>query len=494
MLHPGGVPIVRCTSSEWDLTSTAGDRIANLPAQFGNLSADGERLALWPTKLIPSPRYTSTPANALGRDNHFQGIQRLRLPGVAVISGGDPHTPMAHLFVVALPSRGAAAEWGSNLAEQTLPPLDDKVVLRLDLNATLWHAGGMALLGDVLAIPVENSDGGGSRIEFLNLRDPRRPTDLGSGISRPGAKAGAVALTRLPDGRYLAAVWSDSESAAPSKHLDFYRSNLPTLLAATWSGPNCVTDPVQGLPSFQTIALLWDTAANGSERRLYLAGFENAKDIAPDPEGPNRGELHEVTLPDDQDDNGSGFGLREEAVKIFTCLPNFADMDAGTGIFRSEAGVLAVYCVYHHIMRGPKNQMLARFQEYFSRPENGEDTPVTSLAHSRVELFDQAGLGGAPLLLTGGALEIPDLDAANIRGAPIPRRASSLRVRLPDGFALVLYRETRKKGKRPLGVRGTGATVEVPRLADHDFENLARSCSVVARRVAEELEGIRFVN
>jgi hypothetical protein len=119
---------------------------------------------------------------------------------------------------------------------------------------------------------------------------------------------------------------------------------------------------------------------------------------------------------------------------------------------------------------------------------------VTSLAHSRVELYDQPGLSGAPLLLTGGALEIADLDAANIGGVPVPRRASSLRVRLPDGFALVLYREARKKGKKPLGIRGTGATVEVPSLADHDFENLARSCSVVARRVAEQLEGIRFVN
>jgi hypothetical protein len=37
-------------------------------------------------------------------------------------------------------------------------------------------------------------------------------------------------------------------------------------------------------------------------------------------------------------------------------------------------------------------------------------------------------------------------------------------------------------------------TVEVGNLADHGFDDLARSCSVVALRAAERLEGITWVN
>jgi hypothetical protein len=279
------------------MTSVAGDEVVDLPGQFFGAAEIGERLAVWPNRLANWPRYTDTGDNGGGLDNHFQGFQRLGVPGYAVLSGGDPHAPRSHLFVMRMASRGSAAMWGSNLLESSLPPANDVFVSRLDLNATLWHAGGMALLGDVLAIPIENSDAGGSRVEFLDLRDPTRPTDLGSGISRRGAKAGAVALTRMEDGRFLAAVWSDSEKVAPEKHLDLYLSADASLLRTTWSTPFCFTTEVAAIPKYQTVSLLWNLDERGDRTDLYLLGFENRADKAPDPRGPNYGDIYHVTLP-----------------------------------------------------------------------------------------------------------------------------------------------------------------------------------------------------
>jgi hypothetical protein len=492
LLHPGGVPIVGCTDAEYAASSTSGDRYIDLIGQFKRLAPVGEPLALRLGPVNPSPRYTATSSNASGRDNHFQGIQRLPHPGLVVVCGGDPHTPMAHLFLGALPSRGAADLWGSNLLPDKLPPDGDTLVRRIDLNATLWHPGGMAILGDILALALENSDAGGSRIELLNWRDPTRPSTLDSPIVRPGVKAGAVGLTRLADGHFLAAVWSDSEKTAPNKHLDLYRSNDPTLLHTTWTLTGCTTTEVSAISKFQTIALLRDTAADGTDRDLYLLGFANHAKLTPNPDGPNLAELFRVEL----EVAGTTGGVRLTPVhqKLFSCREKFSDMAGATGVHRTPGGALVVYCGHHFIMRAAKRQMLMRFEEYRPGFATLDDSTVTSIPESSVELFDAPGLAGPPLLLSAGLLEVPDLDQAMVGVETGAHRPSSLRVRLPLGFALVLYRGKKLGGNKPLGIRGTGATVEIDDLAVHGFDNLARSCSVVALGVAEKTSGLVWVN
>jgi hypothetical protein len=483
-----------CTPAEWAVTSVAGGDVVDLPGQFFATAERGERLAVWPNRLANWPRYTDTSENGGGLDNHFQGFQRFRVPGYAVISGGDPRAPRSHLFVLHLGSRGAAAMWGSNLIEDSMPPVNDVFAARIDLNPTLWHAGGMALLGDVLAVPVENSDGGGSRVEFFGFRDPARPTDLGSGIARRGVKAGAVALTRMEDGRFLAAVWSDSERLEPEKHLDLYLSSEPTLLRTGWQGPFCFTAEVAGLPKFQTIALLWNRDGSGDRTDLYMLGFENQALKAPDPRGPHYGNIYHVTLPRKVGGSGDGFELESVGEpKVFQCVPSFADMDAATGAYVSPGGVFGVYCGHHFIRRGSRNKFLMRFQEYMSAGPALGVFPVASLADSRIELFEDPNLQGEPLLLLSGQARINDLDTVQVQGRPLANRISSVRCLIPAGFAFVLYRDFNQQGPNPLVLAGGTAVLEVPDLATHGFGDTARSCAVIALRAAEQLEGATWV-
>jgi hypothetical protein len=494
LVFPGGTPMPACTPAEWAVTSVAGDDVVDLPGQFFATSETGERLAAWPNRLANWPRYTDTSENGGGLDNHFQGFQRFRAPGYAVISGGDPHTPRSHLFVLRMVSRGGAAMWGSNLIEDSMPPVSDVFAARIDLNPTLWHAGGMALLGDVLAVPVENSDGGGSRVEFFGFRDPAKPTDLGSGIARRGVKAGAVALTRMEDGRFLAAVWSDSERRKPEKHLDLYLSSQPTLLRTGWQGPFCFTAEVAGIPRFQTISLLWNRDENGDRTDLYMLGFENQATKAPDPRGPHYGNIYHVTLP--REVGGWGDGLELESLgepKLFQCAPSFADMDAATGAYVSPTGVLGVYCGHHFIRRGNRNKFLMRFQEYMSAGPAQGVFPVASLADSRIELFEDPNLQGEPLLLLSGQARIDDLDTVQVQGRPLANRISSVRCLIPAGFAFVLYRDFNQQGRNPLVLAGGTAVLEVPDLAAHDFGDTARSCAMIALRAAKRLEGATWV-
>jgi hypothetical protein len=489
VLHPGGRPLPVCTPAEWSLISLDGDDVVDLPGQFFGAAELGERLAVWPNGLTDWPRYTDTADNRGGTDNHFQGFQRLRIPGYAVISGGDPHKPKSHLFVMHLASRGAAPMWGSNLLLSSLPPAEDLFVSRIDLHATLWHAGGMALLGDVLAIPIENSDAGGSRVEFLDLRDPARPTDLACGIARPAVKAGAVALTRMDDDRFLVAVWSDSELEGPDRHLDFYLSTGTSLLGTGWEGPFCVTDEVKALPKYQTIALLWNLDELGERTDLYLLGLENGAKTAPDPAGPNYGHLYHVLLPREL----GGFKKKLELLsieppKLFQCAASFADMDAASGVYRSPTGVLGIYCAHHHVRRGDGNKFLARFQEYMSTGPSIGVFPPSSLGDSRIELYDLPDFAGDPLLLLSGQARIDDLDTVQVHGQPFARRISSVRCILPAGFAFVLYREFDQKGPNPLVIAGGSAVVEIPDLGAHQFSDAALSCAVVALRAARQLE------
>jgi hypothetical protein len=495
-LVPGPHRVAVGTPAVWVETSIAGDKVVNLRAQLSAMCQIGERLACWPKGLAPRSLYTNDRANRAGMFNHHQGIQRLGLPGYAVLSGGDPHSPMAHLFVLHLASRAGSGMWGSNLSSG-LPRRHDVYVARIDLNATLWHAGGMALLGDVLAVPLENSDAGGSRIEFLDFREPTAPVLLNTGIARPRVKAGAVALTRLPDGHFLTAVWSDSEKgevnghSVPKKHLDLYRSGRPDLLGG-WEPRVCIVDGMQELPDFQTIALLWDVDEHGVRKGLYLLGFDNAASQLTTQEGPHVGHLYSVTLPGSSSAWSTGFSLTPVQQQQFHCTPEYANMDAATGTYVSPGGVLSVYCADHFIRLGKRNSELAQFEEYTSITPPTAGRPVVTLEDSRIELFDGPNYADRPLLFSGRQAHINNLHSIRVGGKPFGRRISSVRYLIPAGFVLVLYREPNQKGTRPLVLRGNGHPQGIADLAQQDFADVARSCDLVAERVARTLKHPRW--
>jgi hypothetical protein len=148
-----------------------------------------------------------------GLRRHWQGVQR------SVGSNGT------HLFVSRSGSRTAVlvATLGSgsggggalgpsllhpeNVADGEAPPYADRVVTRIPFDSGFNHAGGLALSGTVLAVPMDG--GGRSQVAFYDMSLPAQPRRLGvldhsdaPRYSTP-SQASAVALGRLADGRNL---------------------------------------------------------------------------------------------------------------------------------------------------------------------------------------------------------------------------------------------------------------------------------------------------
>lgn len=326
----------------------------DLERQFELLPETGDHLACWPNDQVRWPRYVRTGDNAGGADNHFQGAQRLRDGPHFVVSGSDPAEPMSHLFVVRMASRASTSRWGTNLNGKA-PPAEDCIARTVGLDGRLWHAGGMAVLGDVLAVPVESSKLKCSEIRFLDVRHPESPAALsGWTIDRPEAKAGAVAVTRLPDGRMLVAAWSTSEpSPRDTKHLDCYVSTDADPLQPRFALRERLVAEVAHLPDFQTVCFVWhvppDRASAG--RQLYLIGFENTGAANPDFPGANRALLYRVELSSllGGPANRAATTLPVVDEEVFRCRERFCNMDAGTGVFIGADGKLTVYSTFHFL-------------------------------------------------------------------------------------------------------------------------------------------------
>jgi len=164
--------------------------VDDVPGAFTDIPAEGVKLEVNTRGSFPDrPSYTKGRDNGGGNENHFQGCQRLGGGAYLAVCGGDWRNKSSHLFVARLGSRGRRKWWGSNL-DGGDPPAKDRVVTRLDLHPRMWHAGGMDLYGDLLAVPVEcgrtkgtwprgvkppKCDPARSRIYFVYVKDPANP-------------------------------------------------------------------------------------------------------------------------------------------------------------------------------------------------------------------------------------------------------------------------------------------------------------------------------
>jgi len=186
-------------------------RVANVTSTLDAIKHHGEAMGVWPG-VARDTSWTSP--------NHYQGIARS--PGVGTPyfyisqSGdqggtGDP----ASLLIVEMASRNHFGErLRSNRLEfqvdtvDTDPPAEDVGVDRIDFNSgdlNFAHAGGLSVIGHVLAVPLENPRPGNpnpTAVAFYDITQPRFPRHL-STLLMPWSNAGAVAVTRLESGQYL---------------------------------------------------------------------------------------------------------------------------------------------------------------------------------------------------------------------------------------------------------------------------------------------------
>ena len=97
-----------------------------------------------------------------------------------------------------------------------------KMILKLDTPKENYnHPGGIQVIGDYLAVSLENSDHNSSFVLFYSLKDPRNPELMSLEIARSDKGCGTVGITnftRHGTEYYLVAAYDNGKT-------DFYESN-----------------------------------------------------------------------------------------------------------------------------------------------------------------------------------------------------------------------------------------------------------------------------
>jgi hypothetical protein len=443
-------------------------------AAFGRLRERGDYITAWDGGKIPAHRYTGDNYGAGRAVIHVQGVQRLRDGRHILVSGGDKLQSVSHLFVIRVGSAVGDRAFGSNVRDARDPPPGDTIVNMIGLRSSHWHAGGIALLGDVVAVPLEAGGEEGddgqvpkARVVFLDLADPLNPRALpqSSEIVCETEHAGAVALTRLPNGYFLCAVWRDVRK---SGRLDFFLSahsgpfagfgqNPPwTCQAWTYGGSGGTTI------HYQSIGFLWDAGAPGS---LYLVGTRNTSAGAPSIPGTDYADLFAVELSEQMLRpqpvmRAGGFPAptieKVGEAKRFSAADEHCNLAAGGGVYVSPSGILAVYGAFHW-----------RISETFRLSEfRSESLALPTDAHAWVDLFEDEEFRGRRLSVIGrGEASISDYGKISVQGRSFDDTVSSVRFQLPRGWTYRLYKykgyELSGNNRDYIDLQGTGAVEEI---------------------------------
>lgn len=307
-----------------------------------------------PDSPFPRDRYSYTQhrLNKGGNENHFQGFQRLLSGHHFVISGGEWKARSSHLFVGRIVSRAGLPTLGPNSLDSTAPA-GDTIVARLDVDAIMWHAGGVSLCGHVLAVPVECGpnwtygvrgvdpppcDPARSAIYFIDLREPTAPRPLSVSVKRERRKATAAGLLHIPDVGYLLGVLSahKPEKGFLNYRIEFYWT-VRADLCGGFSSPVVYRVPeTLKWDSYQTINLVRETGGT-----VFMFGMTR-----------KRVELFELAMPE----RGRPWvpALNWVDGREFILDKDFAAFEAGAGIFTRD-GYMGLYSVPH--WRNPKGQL-----------------------------------------------------------------------------------------------------------------------------------------
>jgi hypothetical protein len=308
-------------------SSTNPPVLDDVEAAFSRIETGGAHVTACTSGQIPKPLYRSSLTNYLfGLRNHFQGIQRLPQPGYLAISGANRHG--SDLFIVRFEEDD----------DQQSASCESEVVARIDVDDELGHAGGLSMLGSILAVPLYRGSPRTAKVVFYDLGQPESPRRLPVEIARPGRKATATALTRLHNGHYLVAVLSAWDRLP--RRLDFYLSRSTVLdegfrpEPVTWQVSGVEARPGQDrtFSHFQSINFIQQ-----ADGRLYLVGFHNS--FAPQTILPGRdyADLYEVAFPKatmaDDEPVLEMPTVTKVANRMFRCTEGFCSFGAAAGLF-----------------------------------------------------------------------------------------------------------------------------------------------------------------
>jgi hypothetical protein len=270
-----------------------------------------------------------------GYHRHWQGVQRAARSGdtYLFVSRSGSATAVLVVELASRPSDGGplGATWSKDplSAKPDSPPDSDRVVARIPFDSGFSHAGGLALTGTVLAVPMDG--GGRSQVAFYDVAQPRRPRRLyafdHSKAPRPstGQEASAVALGRIADGRYLLVLGVRS-----SKILEFFVSNGELLRSEPPAWQRIGIRTGQAVGGFQNLAIL--TQCDGA---MFLVGTHNT---ALPPPSRGRDHLHWYQLAVAP---GGRILLQKGGERWMHC--SYCNFAAGGGLYQTPHGDVLLY-------------------------------------------------------------------------------------------------------------------------------------------------------
>lgn len=436
---------------------SADSTVPDVRRAFADIRPHADKLVCWAGSVLPAV-YSDN-----NLDVHFQGVQRLRRGRFLAITGSSPTA--SHLVIVAMASRNASGAFRSNCLRSADPPEGDRVVALEAISEEFKHAGGFQMLGDHLAIGVEED--GASEVAFYDLTDPLKPQKLYSirrtnedlDVKEDPATAGAVALAKLPgDGRYLLIVGRTN-----SNTLDFYRSARRNLknpgfeYMGSWRERYLMADSDDvdhEFGNYQTINLIPQ-----SDGRMFLVGLHNSALLD---FGQDWADLFELEFTS---------GQRPVIIKVdkkHLYTTDRISMDAGAGVSFGRGNGLHLYAVRHWAERGK-----ITFNEF--RPLPAEvDAPITDIKDAWAEFYEDTKFEKTCLFV-----EYPNRDEpeyVNFRALKgLGGRPSSVRWLIPEGWVLDIFDRRDHKGTRA-SLLGTGNIKADPDLHVRGWNDRIVSC------------------
>jgi hypothetical protein len=354
------------------------------------------------------------------------------------------------------------------------------------LDKELWHAGGISLLGDILAVPLESDTR--SKIVFLHMLDPENPTQLDCEIKRTNiASAGAVALARLVNGKFVCAVWREVKKK-PKGRLDFYVSKTDDIREGFEENPDgrkkIVTWSYGSLnlnedrdPRYQCVNFIEpiNKDAGNGVTRLYMIATENGSPASPLLGGPDIADLFEILIPETMSNSpGNLPTLRRIDTKQFFCNREYCNLNAAGGVYIDPVTGLSVYSGYHW-----RVDDTIRFSEF--RPEPDPRLLINKPASAWINLYEEREFGGRRLSILGSReASFSDFGKLLVQGNGFDNKVSSIKYQIPQGQVYRLYRAKFFAGEQAsedyIDLRGTGKIQEIRDL-NADFPKLENKIS-----------------
>jgi hypothetical protein len=312
-----------------------------------------------------SPCGLSGGTNATGEYIHRQGVQRFHLASTSAdyllvsysVNRNNAKGTKAGFEVVHMGSRstGGYGLLSGGVTTSTPPSCSDHLVA--NPQESTWdrnHTGGIDLNGQYLAVSVEDDrDSFTAGFRIANLANPLSPT-WSALIPRTRGQttnAGAVALTRLSDGRFLAMVFgNDSDDVEVFVSTTTAMCLSPSCWQSKWS---------EGTPfgssNYQNLQFI-----TGCDGALYLVGTHK------NGSGEDWADLWQVTL----DVSTFNPTLTKKANFHAMCSTGntggnrYCDFDAGAGAYVDPSGRVSIYGVEHYDDAYPNDGYGVKVREF----------------------------------------------------------------------------------------------------------------------------------